>query len=93
MLMGTMFNPGQSLLSTMLTWEHQLLVVQAQMVAPSTCRSAVLYFPCTVACASISATLPSPLMLLILEGLTAGEYVEEECERPLLMSRLHAAHL
>ncbi len=51
-------------------------------------------FPCIVAaCVSISALLPSLLILLTQEGLTAGEHVEEECERPLLMSRLHAAHL
>jgi hypothetical protein len=35
--------------------------------------------PHTVACISISAILPWLLMLLIHEGSTAGEYVEEEC--------------
>ncbi len=49
--------------------------------------------PCTVACISISAILPWLLMLLIPEGSSAGEYVEEECKRPLRLSRLHAAHL
>ncbi len=56
------------------------LVIEAQMVAPSTCRSALLYFPCNVACISMSAVLPWLLMSLTQEGVTAGKHVEEERE-------------
>ena len=41
----------------------------------------------------MSAVLLWLLTSLTQEGMTAGEHVDEERERPLRLSRLHAAHL